>query len=104
MQTNPSAQFTASRAFSPQSAVTQSATTQPAVTQPATAESATTQPIAPPNSSLPPDIYLSALIVSLPICVGLGIIFHKKRRATLMRQRIETLERIWRLNYRKTRS
>ncbi|HEY9626054.1 MAG TPA: hypothetical protein V6C84_02025 [Coleofasciculaceae cyanobacterium] len=99
MQTNPSEQFTASRAFSPQSAVTQSA-----AAESATAEPANTQPIVPANSSLPPDIYLSVLIVSLPILVGLGIIFHKKRRAAVMRQRIETLERIWRLNYRKTRS
>ena len=94
MQTNPLTQFTASQVSSPQ----------PAVTQSAAAEPATTQPIVPPNSSLSLDIYLSALIVSLPILVGLGIIFHKKHRAAVMRQRIETLERIWRLNYRKTRS
>jgi hypothetical protein len=61
------------------------------------------QPIAQP-SDISGGLYLSALIVALPIFVGLGVFLHRKRRAALLRQRIETLERIWRLNYRKTTS
>ncbi len=70
-------------------------------------QASSVQPIAQPiaqSSEISNGIYLSVLIVALPILAGLGVVFHRKRRAALLRQRIETLERIWRLNYRKTTS
>lgn len=71
------------------------------------AQASSVQPIAQPiaqPSDISNGIYLTALIIALPVFAGLGVIFHRKRRAALLRQRIETLERIWRLNYRKTTS
>lgn len=71
------------------------------------AQASSVQPIAQPiaqPSDISSGIYLTALIVALPVFAGLGVVIHRKRRAALLRQRIETLERIWRLNYRKTTS
>ena len=70
-------------------------------------QASSVQPIAQPiaqSSEISNGIYLTVLVVALPLFAGLGVVFHRRHRAALLRQRIETLERIWRLNYRKTTS
>lgn len=45
-----------------------------------------------------------AIAISIPLCIVLGSVLHKRyraHRATILRQQVKTLEKLWRLSYKK---
>lgn len=50
------------------------------------------------------EIMLLGAVLVVPLVIASALSARKKQQAVAMRQRIERLEKIWRLNYRETRS